>query len=79
MSKLLNTNGSNPILPFDIYIADGEPKVFGDRVYLYGSHDLFDGGYCSYDYHVYSAPVNDLTSWTDHGVCFESRRGSCTL
>ena len=44
MSKLLNTNGSNPILPFDIYIADGEPKVFGDRVYLYGSHDLFDGG-----------------------------------
>lgn len=78
MNKQLNTNGLNPILPLNIYIADGEPKVFGDRVYLYGSHDLFDGGYCSYDYHVYSAPVNDLTSWTDHGVCFESRRGDNT-
>lgn len=30
---------ANPILPFWEYIPDGEPRVFGDRVYLYGSHD----------------------------------------
>ena len=29
----------NPILPLWEYIPDGEPRVFGDRVYLYGSHD----------------------------------------
>jgi hypothetical protein len=30
---------ANPILPASAYIPDGEPRVFGDRVYLYGSHD----------------------------------------
>lgn len=29
----------NPFLPMDICIADGEVHVFGDRVYLFGSHD----------------------------------------
>ena len=29
----------NPFLPFDNCIPDGEPHVFGDRIYLYGSHD----------------------------------------
>ena len=33
----------NPILPLDVYIPEGEPHVFGDRVYLYGSHDK-EGG-----------------------------------
>lgn len=33
--------GFNPYLPSWEYIPDGEPHVFGDRVYLYGSHDLF--------------------------------------
>ena len=27
----------NPFLPLNEYIPDGEPHVFGDRVYLYGS------------------------------------------
>lgn len=31
--------GFNPILPPWEHIPDGEPRVFGDRVYLYGSHD----------------------------------------
>ena len=31
--------GFNPILPLDEYIPDGEPHVFGDRIYLFGSHD----------------------------------------
>ena len=29
----------NPFLPLNEYIPDGEPHVFGDRVYHYGSHD----------------------------------------
>ena len=28
----------NPYLPSWEYIPDGEPYVFGDRVYVYGSH-----------------------------------------
>ena len=62
--------GLNPFLPFGTYIPDGEPKVFGDRVYLYGSYDRFGGGYCSKVYHAVSAPLTDLTDWTDHGVSF---------
>ena len=29
----------NPFLPLNMYIPDGEPHVFGDRVYLFGSHE----------------------------------------
>ena len=29
----------NPLFPLNEYIPDGEAHVFGDRVYLYGSHD----------------------------------------
>ena len=64
--------GLNPFLPFSTYIPDGEPKVFGDRLYLYGSYDLFGGGYCSDRYHAVSAPLSDLTDWTDHGVSFST-------
>lgn len=31
---------ANPYLPKWEYIPDGEPRVFGDRVYIYGSHDI---------------------------------------
>lgn len=62
----------NPYLPLDTYIPDGEPKVFGDRVYLYGSKDLFGGEYCCQKYHVYSAPIDDLYTWTDHGPSLSS-------
>lgn len=67
------TPGLNPFLPFSTYIPDGEPKVFGDRVYLYGSFDRFRSGYCCGEYHVVSAPVGDLTDWTDHGVSFSAK------
>ena len=33
----------NPYLPLNEYIPDGEPHVFGDRVYVYGSHDKENG------------------------------------
>ena len=63
----------NPFLPLNEYIPDGEPHVFGDRVYLYGSHD-HEGGYtfCMDDYTVYSAPVDDLTDWRKERVIYEA-------
>ena len=37
----------NPYLPAWEYIPDGEPRVFGDRLYIFGSHDRFGAeGYC---------------------------------
>ena len=33
---------ANPYLPSWEYIPDGEPRVFGDRIYVYGSHDRVD-------------------------------------
>ena len=61
----------NPYLPSWEYIPDGEPHVFGDRVYLYGSHDRFRGHvYCLNDYVCWSAPVCDLGNWRYEGVIF---------
>ena len=41
----------NPYLPLNEYIPDGEPHVFGDRVYIYGSHDKENGDdFCMLDY-----------------------------
>lgn len=63
----------NPFLPLDEYIPDGEPHIFGDRVYLYGSHDQ-EGGetFCMGDYTVYSAPVDDLSDWRCEGVIYSA-------
>ncbi len=63
----------NPFLPLYECIPDGEPHVFCDRVYLYGSHDK-EGGetFCMLDYTVYSAPVNDLTDWRCEGVIYRA-------
>ncbi|MBO4990045.1 MAG: family 43 glycosylhydrolase [Clostridia bacterium] len=64
----------NPYLPDGEYIPDGEPHVFGDRVYLYGSHDKFNSmRYCPGDYVVWSAPVSDLSNWTNRGVSYPRR------
>lgn len=65
----------NPFLPLNTYIPDGEPHVFGDRIYLFGSHDS-EGGtrYCSEeDYLCYSAPITDLSDWRCDGVIFEAK------
>ena len=45
-NAVYQSGAKNPFLPLDIYIPDGEPKVFDGRVYLYGSKDEFDGEYC---------------------------------
>lgn len=48
----------NPYLPSYEYVPDGEPHVFGDRLYIFGSHDRFDGKeYCENDYVCWSAPT----------------------
>ena len=61
----------NPYLPLTEYIPDGEPHVFGDRVYIYGSHDRAGGTmYCEGDYVVWSAPVKNLHDWRCEGVSF---------
>ena len=65
----------NPFLPLDEYIPDGEPHVFGDRVYLFGSHDKEGGeSFCLLDYVVWSAPVDDLGSWTNTGVTYSAKQ-----
>ncbi len=61
----------NPYLPLWEYIPDGEPHVFGDRVYIYGSHDRANGKvYCEQHYQVWSAPVDDLHNWRNEGLSY---------
>lgn len=61
----------NPYLPSWEYIPDGEPYVFDGRVYVYGSHDLYNGHvFCLGDYVCWSAPVDDLGSWRYEGVIY---------
>ena len=67
----MNKQAFNPYLPSWEYIPDGEPYVFGDRVYVYGSHDFFNGYvFCMGDYMGWSAPVSDLSAWRCEGVIF---------
>ncbi|MEJ6951774.1 family 43 glycosylhydrolase [Natronospora cellulosivora (SeqCode)] len=62
----------NPYLPSWEYIPDAEPYVFNDRVYIYGSHDRFNGYvYCMNDYVCWSAPVDDLADWRYEGVIYK--------
>ena len=62
----------NPYLPSWEYIPDGEPHVFDGRVYVYGSHDRYNGyAYCMNDYICYSAPIDDLTAWRYEGVIYK--------
>lgn len=62
----------NPYMPLWEYVPDGEPHVFGDRVYVYGSHEQAGGEtFCSLDYVVYSAPVDDLSDWRCEGIIYK--------
>ncbi len=65
----------NPFLPLEVYIADGEPHVFGDRIYLFGSHDKEGGeSFCMLDYEVWSAPLGDLSDWSSPGTSYSSKQ-----
>jgi len=69
----MKMQGINPYLPSWEYIPDGEPYVFEDRVYVYGSHDRFNGyAYCLNDYVCWSAPVEDLSDWRYEGVILKA-------
>lgn len=73
-SLALPARATNPFLPGWEYIPDGEPRVFGDRVYLYGSHDRAGSTeFCDTILRVWSAPLADLNTWTDHGIIFSTR------
>lgn len=64
---------ANPFLPLWEYIPDGEPRVFGDRVYLYGSHDRYNSdAFCDYKLKVWSAPISNLNNWECHGDSFHT-------
>lgn len=64
----------NPYLPAWEYVPDGEPYVFGGRLYVFGSHDRFGGDcYCMEPYVCWSAPVDDLSDWTCHGVIYTGK------
>lgn len=64
----------NPYLPSWEYVPDGEPHVFGDRVYVYGSHDRFGAPiFCVNDYVCWSAPLSDLSDWRYEGVIYGKR------
>lgn len=64
----------NPILPLNVYIPDGEPHIFEDRIYLFGSHDAEEGKrYCQEgDYLAWSAPLSDPENWTCHGQMYNA-------
>ena len=65
----------NPYLPSWEYVPDGEPHVFGDRVYVYGSHDAFGAPiFCVNDYVCWSAPVDDLSDWRYEGVIYRKKQ-----
>lgn len=64
---------ANPILPLWEYIPDGEPRVFGDRVYIYGSHDRpGSDAFCDFKLKVWSAPLSNLNEWVCHGHAFHT-------
>ncbi|MBQ6532481.1 MAG: family 43 glycosylhydrolase [Solobacterium sp.] len=73
MKKILN-----PLFGFDEYTPDGEPHVFGSRLYLYSSQDVYHGErYSPGDYVAWSCPVDDLSDWRCEGVIY--RRGQDPL
>lgn len=67
----------NPCMPLWEHIADGEPHVFKnpiigeERLYIYGTHDTSKTFYGSLDYTLWSAPINNLTDWKNHGVIWQ--------
>jgi hypothetical protein len=75
--KYTHRLAGNPYLPLWEHLPDGEPRVFEDpdnpgkfRMYIIGSHDVRVNSYCGPDIRMWSAPVEDLTSWRDDGPIF---------
>ena len=71
-------HAQNPFIR-DQYSADPSARVFGNKVYVYPSHDILAtpgkgrvGWFCMEDYHVFSS--SDLVNWTDHGVIVQQNK-----
>ena len=61
----------NPILPSWEYIPDVEPHIFDGKLFLFGSHDRFNGTqFCMNDYVCWWAETDDLTTWHFEGVIY---------
>ncbi len=71
MAASMTAMGQNPIVGH-LFTADPTARVFGNKVYLYPSHDIVapegqrQDWFCMADYHVFSS--ENLCDWTDHGV-----------
>ena len=62
----------NPYLPSWEYVPDGEPHIFGDRVYVYGSHDKAKGtAFCLGDYVCWSASLKNIKDWRFEGIIYK--------
>lgn len=65
----------NPYLPNFEYIPDGEAHVFEKRLYVYGSHDRFNGHlFCLNNYVLWSADPMELTEWQYEGEIYDKRK-----
>jgi arabinoxylan arabinofuranohydrolase len=60
----------NPIAPPGCYFADPSAKVFGGRLYLFGSLDESCDYYCSHRHHVLH--TGDMRTWTLDTGAFRS-------
>ena len=74
VATCLNGLAMNPLLPGTAFIPDSQPHVYDyhgqQRVFIYGSRDERVTAFCGYGHDVWSAPVDDLTQWTNHGEIF---------
>lgn len=71
----MKRQAGNPYLPNYEYVPDAEPYVFGDRLYVFGSHDCFGGmDFCVNDYVGWSAPLTDLSDWRYEGVIYRKEQ-----
>ena len=68
----------NPYLPCYEYIPDGEPHVFGDRIYVLEAMTNLMGRIYENDYVCWSAPVNDCQTG-DMKVLSIRRHKICAL
>lgn len=65
------TPPGNPLLPSWEYVPDAEPRIWGNRLYLFGSHDRFGGTtFCLNDYVAWSTPLDDPGAWRFEGVIY---------
>lgn len=69
--KVKFTNEGNPLIRH-MYTADPSARVFGDRLYVYTSHDEDDADanqhFFMINWHVFS--TDNLDEWVDHGKIF---------